>query len=71
MIDMLCGQYWNRGIYHFPVKLLRILKQDTIGRVRAYGGYSDPFQIRNGVWQGCVITPTLFNLFLDAVMAKA
>ena len=60
--------------YHLPSKLIRILKalhQGTLGAVRAYGRVSKEFSIRNGVLQGDVLAPTLFNLFFDAVMCMA
>ena len=60
--------------YHFPPKLIRILKAihfDTKAKVRAYGCLSEPFQIRNGVRQGDVLAPTLFNIFFNAVLSKA
>ena len=60
--------------YHFPPKLLRIIKAlhfGTRGKVRTCGHLSRPFQIMNGVRQGDVLTPSLFNLFLDAVMERA
>ena len=56
--------------YRLPTKLIRILKalhQETTGAVRAYGKVSDVFLIKNGVRQGDVLAPTLFNLFFDAV----
>ena len=42
-----------------------------IGEVRACGKLSSEFSISNGVRQGDVLAPTLFNLFLDAVLCKA
>ena len=60
--------------YHFPPKLLRIIKAlhfGTRGKVCTHGHLSRPFQIRNGVRQGDVLAPSLFNIFLDAVMERA
>ena len=57
-----------------PGKLLWILKalhQDTRGAVCAYGKVSKEFPIKNGVGQGDVLAPTLFNLFFDAVISMA
>ena len=53
--------------YWIPEKLLCILKalhQGTRGAVHAYGKVSKEFSIRNGVRQGDVLAPTLFNFFL-------
>ena len=60
--------------YHFPTKVVRILEalhQGTTGAVRAYGRVSGEFPIANGVRQGDVLAPTLFNLFLDSVICMA
>ena len=39
--------------------------------MRAYGKVSKEFPIKNGVRQGDVLAPTLFNLFFDAVISMA
>ena len=60
--------------YRLPPKWIHVLKAihyNTKGKVHAYGHLSSPFQINNGVRQGEVLAPTLFNLFLDAVVDKA
>ena len=60
--------------YRLPPKLVHILKalhQETQGAVRAYGRVSEEFLTRNGVRQGDVLAPTLFNLFFDAVICMA
>ena len=59
--------------YHIPQAILRLLKalhRGNHGVVRAYGQLSSDFAINNGVRQGDVLAPTLFNLFLDAVLSK-
>ena len=60
--------------YHLPPRLLTIIKalhNHTSAAVRSYGKISDPFSISVGVKQGCVLSPTLFNLFFDAVIRLA
>jgi hypothetical protein len=39
--------------------------------VRAGGTASEWFEVKNGVRQGCVLAPTLFNLFMDFVAREA
>ena len=60
--------------YWVPGKLLQILKalhRDTEGAMRAYGKVSKEFPMKNGVRQGDVLAPILFNLFFDAVISMA
>ena len=55
-----------------PSKLINIIKQlhdGMMGRVCADGKESDGFEVTAGVKQGCVIEPSLFNLFF-AVLLK-
>ena len=42
--------------------------QDTI--VRTGHGTTDWFQIRKGVYQGCILSPCLFNLYAEYIMRK-
>lgn len=37
----------------------------TICHVRTEDGVSEDFEIRSGVRQGCVLSPLLFNCYLD------
>ena len=41
---------------------------DTNGTVQFNGSYSDPFEIRNGVKQGCILAPTLFGIFFGLLL---
>ena len=57
-----------------PPKLLNIISSfhdDMKGTVSFDGEMSDPFPIKNGVKQGCVIAPTLFGIFFSALLASA
>ena len=63
-----------RKRYGIPSKLVHILgslHEGTKGVVRAYGKVSDEFPIMNGVRQGDILGPTLFNLYFDAVTDMA
>ena len=60
--------------YKFPQKLIETMKSfyhNTTSKVRAYGCLSESFEIRNGVRQGDVLAPNLFNFYLNAMMSMA
>ena len=42
-----------------------------MGRVCADGMESDGFEVTDGVKQGCVIAPSLFNVFFAAMQKEA
>ncbi|CAI9715828.1 Hypothetical predicted protein [Octopus vulgaris] len=57
-----------------PSKLLNFIKayyRSTRSRVRVYGEVSEYFEIRSGVRQGCVLSPTLFNYAIDWITTNA
>ena len=51
--------------------LLRNLYAGQEATVRTRHGTMDWFQIRNGVWQGCILSPCLFNLYAEYIMRNA
>ena len=60
--------------YHLPPKLLTVIKalhDNTSAAVRSYGKTSEMFPVSVGVKQGCVLAPTLFNLYFDTVIRLA
>ncbi|XP_062615832.1 uncharacterized protein LOC134277519 [Saccostrea cucullata] len=57
-----------------PPKLLRIISsfhEDMQGTVQYDGSSSDPFPIKSGVKQGCVLAPTLFGIFFSLLLSYA
>ena len=57
-----------------PPKLLKMITSfhdDMNGTVQFDGSSSDPFPIKNGVKQGCVLAPTLFGLFFSLLLCYA
>ena len=57
-----------------PPKLLSFIKSfhdGTRGTVQYDGSMSEAFGINSGVKQGCVLTPTLFNIFLSVLLKHA
>ena len=57
-----------------PPKLLSLIvsfHEDMQGTVQFDGTNSDPFSIKNGVKQGCVLAPTLFGIFFSLLLKYA
>lgn len=50
--------------------ILKLLHEDTTSSVLADGEYSEPFEIKTGVKQGCVVAPVLFLLYIQAIMNR-
>ena len=40
-------------------------------RVQNDGEFSEPFEVTNGVKQGCVLAPTLFSMMFSAMLMDA
>jgi len=56
-----------------PCKLINILESlydGTECAVKIGSNVSEWFNIESGVRQGCVLSPTLFNIVIDSIMAK-
>ena len=51
--------------------LLRNLYAGEEATVRTGHGTTDWFQIGKGVWQGCILSPCLFNLYAEYIMRNA
>ena len=59
------------GIPDHLTCLLRNLYAGQETTVRTGHGTSDWFQIRKGVHQGCILSPSLFNLYVEYIMQNA
>ena len=58
----------------FPPKLLSIIESfhtDTMGTVEFNCSSPEPFEIRGGFKQGCVLAPTLFGMFFVLLLKHA
>ena len=56
------------GIPDYLTCILRNLYADQEARVRTGHGTADWFQIGRGVYQGCILSPCLFNLYTEYIM---
>ena len=57
-----------------PTKFIAVVKQfhdGMLARVQNDGEFSDPFPVRNGAKQGCVLAPTLFRMMVSAMLTAA
>ena len=59
------------GIPDHLTCLLRNLDEGQEATVRAGHGTTDWFQKGKGVCQGCILSPCLFNFFVEYIMQKA
>ena len=51
--------------------LLRNLHVGQEATVTILTGTTDWFKIEKGIWQGCLLSPSLFNLYAEQIMRNA
>jgi len=70
-----CNKLWKilkeMGIADHLTCLLRNLYADQEATVRTGHGTTDLFQIGKGVRQGCILSPCLFNFYVEYIMRNA
>ena len=59
------------GIRDHLTCLLRNLYAGQEATVRTLSGTTDWFKIEKGAWQGCLLSPCLFNLYTEHIMRNA
>jgi len=59
------------GFQEQPILLLHNLYDNQEAIVRTESGDTTSFGIGKGVRQGCVLSPTLFNLYAEMVVREA
>ena len=59
------------GIPDYLSCLLRNLHAGQEATVRTGHGRTEWFQMRKGVYQGCILSPGLFNLYTECIMRNA
>jgi len=56
------------GCINKLITIIRILHDNMKASVLVDGDHSKEFPVNTGIKQGCVIAPTLFSIFLTAVL---
>ena len=57
-----------------PAKFIAMVRQfhdGMLARVQNDGKFPDPFPVKNGVKQGCVLASTLFIMLFSAMLTNA
>ena len=70
-ITINCGKFWKRWEYQTTWPASRNLYAGQEAAVRNGHGIIDWFQIGKGVCQGCILSPCLFNLYVEYIMRNA
>ncbi|XP_072051973.1 uncharacterized protein [Amphiura filiformis] len=69
------GKLWiimkDMGFSSHVVDLIRSLYKGQEATVRTEGGDSECFTIGQGVRQGCILSPYLFNIYAEHIMRNA
>ena len=65
--DGLWKRLWDVGIRGKMWRVLRSLYAKTESCVEAHGGLSDWFEVTAGVRQGCILSPLLYDIFIDGL----
>ena len=64
----LLGKY---GVDHKLIRILKNLYEGIMACVRIEGENTEAFDVKTGLRQGCILSPTLFNITLDYIMRRA
>ncbi|BHF70479.1 hypothetical protein SprV_0301353000 [Sparganum proliferum] len=70
-----CESLWRiMALDGVPAKIIAMIKayyRSTTARVLVRNNLSQPFGIRSGVRQGCILSPILFNYAIDWILGRA
>src|SRR6185295_15905866 len=68
--DLLWRVMREYGVSEKIVRIVNSLYENTRAQVRVNGSLSEFLSLKTGVKQGCVLSPLLFNIFLDWVVKR-
>ncbi len=68
------GKLWGclkgMGIGGWALAFLKAAYSDVSCEVKVGAGCSGPFKVSCGLKQGCILSPLLFSLFINSVVAR-
>ena len=68
------GKLWGclkgMGIGGRALAFLKAAYSDVSCEVKVGAGRSDPFEVSCGLRQGCILSPLLFSLFINSIVAR-
>ena len=70
-ITINCGKFFKRWEYQTTWPASGEICMQVRKQVRTGHGATDWFQIGKGVYQGCIMSPCLFNLYAEYIMRNA
>jgi hypothetical protein len=68
--DIMWSTLKEYGISRMVTQIIKILYDRFKCKIFHEGKLSEFIEVRNGVGQGCILSPTLFLLILDRVMER-
>ena len=68
--DGLWIRLWEAGVRGKIWRVIKQLYSDVESSVKTGAGYTEWFKLHNGVRQGCPLSPTLYNIFIDGLVRK-
>ena len=69
-IDMVCGRCYEYGVEGKLLKAVQSFYVDSRACVRVGNDVSEWFPVNVGLRQGCVMSPWLFNVYMDDVVRE-
>jgi hypothetical protein len=69
-LNILLDLSFSSGTSEPIVRIIEEVNTDTVARIKSNNQTSRPITITNGVRQGDLLSPVLFNLIIDKIIAN-